>query len=553
MSSINSNSYCKKLNEISKNILINQYNKKKQRFSKSSGNFDTQSSDYNGTRRCSKIVKSSIPNKIIKKENEILNQTSHFLINNNSIFNENVNVNNSSNSNNINVICDKLTFKNSSHNSFHIDNDENSNNNEYEESGKNLKSLFINDTSRKINNISINELIDNNNNNYYKNNNNNYNINEKNNENNKLKKLRTYENKPIYKNNYIEEDFTLNNNLQQKKRELSNVETLQKKNVLNSHTIPMLTKQILLKSFNEYLINNKPIVYSEEIKSGNIFGFSALTFRNSCPKCRTTISININLKNEFGILHFFDLHSILIKNDILKSKIKILSTNEIIDEKFFTDIIGNIVILKFQNDNIFLINNNTKKLSSYKGILSVNNSSNILFLNNIQNIPSPKLLDFILLFNRGIFQVLTNKDIIIIIYKTLLEDLLNNSTFDILLEDIVKNLFNASISYGGNRDMACLFICFENFKKLFLEKNIDKIYDFFHKIEIGIFDNEEDEEKIPDLFSPQKSIRIKNYNNLTFNDRKSNTDDSHKIIIKPIHKKKTFFNCCGLFIKCKNK
>lgn len=75
MSSINSNSYCKKLNEISKNILINQYNKKKQRFSKSSGNFDTQSSDYNGTRRCSKIVKSSIPNKIIKKENEILNQT----------------------------------------------------------------------------------------------------------------------------------------------------------------------------------------------------------------------------------------------------------------------------------------------------------------------------------------------------------------------------------------------------------------------------------------------------------------------------------------------
>ena len=157
------------------------------------------------------------------------------------------------------------------------------------------------------------------------------------------------------------------------------------------------------------------------------------------------------------------------------------------------------------------------------------------------------------MFNRGIFQVLTNKDIIIIIYKTLLEDLLNNSTFDILLEDIVKNLFNASISYGGNRDMACLFICFENFKKLFLEKNIDKIYDFFHKIEIGIFDNEEDEEKIPDLFSPQKSIRIKNYNNLTFNDRKSNTDDSHKIIIKPIHKKKTFFNCCGLFIKCKNK
>ena len=541
-----SNSYCQKLNEISKNIL-NKFNKKKQRYSKSSGNFDTQSSDNNISRRCSKNDKSPIPNKIIDKKNDILNQTSHFLINNNSIGNENLTGNNSSNNNYLNIICDKLTFKNSSHNSFLINNDGNSNINEFEESGKNLKSLFIYDNSKKINNISINELNDNNINNI---NNNNYNVDEKNNENNKLHRLITYQNNLVYKNNYLKEDSLINNI--SKKRNLSNIDILQKKNILNTYTIPIFTKQILLKSFNEFLIKNKPVVYSKEIEGGNIFGFSALTFKNSCPKCRTNISININLKNEFGIFHFFDLHSILIKKEILDSKFKTLSTNAIIDQNFFSNIIGNILILKFQNDNIFIINNKdfkSNKLFCYKGLFSINNSSKIFSLNNIQNIPSQKLLDFILLFNRGIFQVLTNKEIIIIIYKTLLEDLLNNSSFEILLENIVKKILNASISYGGNRDMSCLFICFENFKKLFLEKNLDKISDFFHKIEIGIFDNEEDKEKIPDLFSPQKSIRIKNYNNLTFKDGKSNySEDTSRVIIKvDPKKKKSIFNCCGLF------
>ena len=539
-----SNSYCKKLNEISKNIL-NKYNKKKQRYSKSSGNFDTQSSDNNNSRSWSKKDRSPISNKKIEKENNISNQTSHFLINNNSICNENVTGNNSSNNNYINIICDKLTFKNSSHNSFLINNDEISNNIEFEESSKNFKSL--NDNSQKINNININELNNNN-----KNNTNNYNVDVKINESNKLHRLITYDNNQIYKNNYIKEDFPLINNMELKKRNLSNIDSLQKKTILNSYTIPMFTKQILLKSFNEYLKKNKPIVYSKEIEGGNIFGFSALTFRNNCPKCRTKISININIKNEFGTFHFFDLHSILIKKDILDAKFKTLSTNKIIDQNFFSNIIGSFVILKFQNDNIYIINNkdiNSNKLFSYKGIFSINNSNKILSLNNIQNIPSQKILDFILLFNRGIFQVLTNKEIIIIIYKTLLEDLLSNSSFDILLENIVKNILNASISYGGNRDMSCLFICFANFKKLFLEKNLDKISDFFHKIEIGIFDNEGSQEKIPDLFSPQKSIKIKNYNNFTFKDGKSNfSEDTSKVIIKTVPKKrKSIFNCCGLF------
>ena len=68
-----------------KNIISNNnesnLTKVKQRFSKSSGNFDTQSGSDNVSRRCSKIVKSPIEIENKDKENDNLNTTSHFLIN----------------------------------------------------------------------------------------------------------------------------------------------------------------------------------------------------------------------------------------------------------------------------------------------------------------------------------------------------------------------------------------------------------------------------------------------------------------------------------------
>ena len=312
----------------------------------------------------------------------------------------------------------------------------------------------------------------------------------------------------------------------------------------------MFTKQLLLKAFNKYLSKNKITVYSKETDDKNINGFSALTFRNECPKCNTRISININIKNKFGIFHFFDLHSVSTKKDILKSKITFLSnSNNIIDNNFFSDIIGNLVILKFYNDKVFVISNkeyNSNKLFPYKGIFSINNGSKIESFNNLQNITSQQNLDFILLFNRGIFQVLSNKEIAIIIYKTLIENISNNNSFEKLLGNIVKNIFNGAINYGENRDMASLFISFKNFKKIFEEKNIKKILEICYNIEKGISD---EVEKFNDTYSPQKSIKVKNNDNLTFKEIKSNvSEETIRYISKDLNKKKhSFFTCCGLF------
>ena len=67
----------------------------------------------------------------------------------------------------------------------------------------------------------------------------------------------------------------------------------------------MITKKLLFKKFNKYLLKNKPTVYTNKLENSNIFDFFALTFKNSCPKCTTKISINININNEYGIFHFF--------------------------------------------------------------------------------------------------------------------------------------------------------------------------------------------------------------------------------------------------------
>lgn len=513
-----------------KNIISNNnesnLTKVKQRFSKSSGNFDTQSGSDNVSRRCSKIVKSPIEIENKDKENDNLNTTSHFLINcsNN---NDNLTRNNSSGGNNYtNVICDKLTFKNSSHNSFKEDD-----NNELEISGKNLKSLFViekKNENKKETNIDNNSI------------------------NNRTYTLLASNNNKQNKDNF-KSDFSNLNTIDSSKRYLSNIETTQKKNLLNAYTIPMFTKQLLLKSLNEYLSKNKPTVYSKEVDGGNIFGFSALTFRNSCPKCRTKVSININLNNKNGIFHFFGMHSTLIKKDILNEKYNTLSNYEVINDSFFSNIIGNLTIIKFLNDKVFVITNkdyNLTKVFCYRGIFSINNGNKIQSLSNIQNIPSQKCLDFIFMFNRGIFQVLSNNEITILLYKTLLENLLNDSPFEKFLEDIIINMFKTSINYGGNRDMACLFICFENLKKIYAEKKTEKITEILQSLGTRIISNDEDDEKINDLSSPQKSIKIKsNNNNLTFKDGKSNySEDTSRVIIKTVPKKKTsIFTCCGLF------
>ena len=80
-------------------------------------------------------------------------------------------------------------------------------------------------------------------------------------------------------NNSINYTNSINNsNNETFKNNNSNMEFIPKKNKLNSFTIPMFTKKLLFKNFNEYLLKNKPTVYTNKLENSNIFGFSAIFF-----------------------------------------------------------------------------------------------------------------------------------------------------------------------------------------------------------------------------------------------------------------------------------
>ena len=201
INSINTNQTNTSYHEISNKININTP-KLIQGFSKET-NFETQSSSDNIIKNQIKKSQNFCQNLI--KKNEPLNQTSHF-INNVSFQNESLLRNNSSNANKqiYNLFYDKITFKNSSYASYKEDEINNN-----EESGKNLKSLFlIENNNKKINRLITPEL-----------------------------------NQLINKNlNYSIGNITKK---KIKKSIYSSVELTQKKNILNPNTIPMFNKQLL--------------------------------------------------------------------------------------------------------------------------------------------------------------------------------------------------------------------------------------------------------------------------------------------------------------------
>ena len=249
------------INEVSNKITKKVPNslKNKNKYSKDSINFETQSSSEHISRNYSKYDKSPISDKIIENENDKLNQTSHFL--NNSKGNNNDNLLEDDNSNIDNyIIYDKLTFQNN----FFKDNE--NNNFEYDDKPKNLKSLFLIEGNKKYNY----EYNENKNDNNIKNSNklifpdeqnklksnfsfNNF-INNKNSINNNSNINNSINNNSI---NYVNTNNINNSNIETFKNINSNIEFIPKKNILNSFTIPIFTKKLLSKTFNEYLLKNK--------------------------------------------------------------------------------------------------------------------------------------------------------------------------------------------------------------------------------------------------------------------------------------------------------
>jgi hypothetical protein len=332
--------------------------------------------------------------------------------------------------------------------------------------------------------------------------------------------------------------------------------------------IPIESKVILLKKYYEYLQTNIPIIYSKDTDNNIINGFSGFTYKNDSSKSKTKISININLNNEHGIFNFFSLYDSNISEETINSKYKELSKNKLINSKYlFEDIFRNILLLKFQN-NIFSICRNdikNKNQFCYKAFFSIDNSKKIHYLNIEQKIRIKKKFDFLILLNKGIFNFLSIKDLCKIIYNTLKIIIIQKESYYLFLECIIKNIFKTVIENGGKKDMACIFLCFPNLKKLYEKANLQKIDDILNELDNIIYNVEDECNNLINANESIDSLKISltpkvianpHNNTISFKEKKSfnSVIDNYSNILKNNNnvnmqkiKKKNFLKCCGFF------
>ena len=446
--------------------------------------------------------------------------------------------NNDLNSNNNNSICDESEDKISKINNLSLDNNLNRNN-----YNKN-KSIFSKNNSLKI-----------------KKNNSNYNFDVI-----KKQKERNKENDKRNLSLDICSNFSDIEDSEENIINLKHYSDLESKDKINlKKIIPLYSKKLKLKKFNEYIALNKPVIFDKCTDNNIIYGFSALTFKNDSINSKTKISININYSNEHGNFNFFSLYNPLITSKVLEIKYNELSMNNIfINKNILQDIFGDIILLNFHNSTFSIYNNLKPKLNkffSYQAIFSIDNSKNIKKFNQAQKIRIQKNFDFIILLNKGIFNCLNNKEICKIIYESIKNCIINKNNFSYFLDQSIKNIFENVIKKNGQKDMACIFICLNNLYNLFENKNIHKIDEILNFIENTTYkyDEEYDDEVYKNINDDSYKDSIyydgiinKNSNiSLSFKEKNININDEYFDKKKTNHqkiKKRNFLNCCGFFV-----
>ena len=446
--------------------------------------------------------------------------------------------NNDLNSNNNNSICDESEDKISKINNLSLDNNLNRNN-----YNKN-KSIFSKNNSLKIKKNNSNYIFD-------------------------VIKKQKERNKENDKRNLSLDICSNFSDIEDSEENIINLKhysDLESKDKINlKKIIPLYSKKLKLKKFNEYIALNKPVIFDKCTDNNIIYGFSALTFKNDSINSKTKISININYSNEHGNFNFFSLYNPLITSKVLEIKYNELSMNNIfINKNILQDIFGDIILLNFHNSTFSIYNNLKPKLNkffSYQAIFSIDNSKNIKKFNQAQKIRIQKNFDFIILLNKGIFNYLNNKEICKIIYESIKNCIINKNNFSYFLDQSIKNIFENVIKKNGQKDMACIFICLNNLYNLFENKNIHKIDEILNFIENTTYkyDEEYDDEVYKNINDDSYKDSIyydgiinKNSNiSLSFKEKNININDEYFDKKKTNHqkiKKRNFLNCCGFFV-----
>ncbi len=300
--------------------------------------------------------------------------------------------------------------------------------------------------------------------------------------------------------------------------------------------MPLYTQIFLLNLFNEYLKNEKPIIYAKKTDNKKIMGFSALNYDNNYENNnKMSIDINIEDENKNDSINYFSMYQKDIKLNFLYYLMRLD-----VDEQHIFLQQKEILTIKIQKGYITILNNIKKKIH-FISILSSYNSLNMRIMKCQQIYEYNKNFDYIMLINNGIYNNILCSEINKIIYETLKSNIEKEKTFENFLGEVVININKKVIENGGKSSMSIIFICLETIFSIFENKDLSKVEEILNILSTTYYDfDNENKDNLRKMTSNKinSPISYNNEVNLTF--RMKNSIDNHS------KTQKSIFKCCGI-------
>ena len=132
-------------------------------------------------------------------------------------------------------------------------------------------------------------------------------------------------------------------------------------------------------------------------------------------------------------------------------------------------------------------------------------------------------IDFIILGSKYIFKALSNKDLCVTVYESMLECIKRKKNYDIFLKKIVINIMEKCVLKGIKGNISCVFLCNDRIKKLFELKKQKIIRNIITTLSLS----NQNYECLYDNFIERKLYIFKNKNNINYNNNNNNNNENN--------------------------
>ncbi len=217
----------------------------------------------------------------------------------------------------------------------------------------------------------------------------------------------------------------------------------------------------------------------------------------------------ISIKNSQKINELCLIHNLL--NDYEKERI-----NKINSYNSFNKFSNNYFINGISATRSF--GNIENKFPKYGGKLYVISSVPDIFSFEWNND-----IDFIILGSKFIFKGLSNKDLCVTVYESMLECIKRKKNYEVMLKKVVMNIMEKCVLKGIKGNISCIFLCNDRIKKLFELKKQKIIRNIITTLSLS----NQNYECLYDNFIERKLYIFKNKNNINYNNNNNNNNENN--------------------------